>query len=110
MNLLPWITSNAVPAGTLTPYKIYAEEVELVTFALTVIEPRLLLVKISEVMSAKFFSASVSGFVAAGTVRMRLASALSEFVGDLKTLEEMLEGKYTCAMIQIRFSSRLCCG
>jgi hypothetical protein len=39
-----------------------------------------------------------------------LASALSEFVGDLKTLEEILEGRYTCAMVQIRFSSRLCYG
>jgi|TARA_Y100000033_G_scaffold39319_1_gene38822 hypothetical protein len=99
-----------VPAGTLTLYRIYAELVELVTLALTVTAPRLLLVKISEVIRVKFFSASVRGFVAAGTVRRRLPSALSTFVGELKTLDDTLEGSNTCAMIQIRFSSRLCFG
>jgi hypothetical protein len=51
------------------------------------------------VIRIKFLSASVRGLVAAGTVRMRFESEVSMFVGDLKTLEEMLEGRKTCAMI-----------
>jgi len=99
MNLLPWITSNAVPAGMFTPYKIYAALDPLVTLALTTTDPKVLLVKISEVMRAKFLSESgvVPGVL--GTVRMRFASELSMFVGDLNTLVETLAGRKICDMV-----------
>lgn len=93
INLLAWITSNAVPEGTFTPNRMYAEVLPLIIFALIATLPALLFAIISEVIRANLLWESLVADVLTGIVNSLLVSAVSLFVGDLRTLEDIFEGK-----------------